>query len=419
MIKLCYVKFTSDRDWSALKKLIAALLTVIFCIPPVMAGALHRDVQRHWSADAVNTLVENGVLNGYTDGTFRPEDYMTREQAAVLYYRFLKIKYPETEYDDAEFLELTDVEEGRWSEEAIKYTVANGMLSVTEQLEFFPMVHITREDACIMMHSYSVENFFEGEVGKSFTDTTSEEIIDLANRGIVSGYGDGSFKPQAPIKRGEFAMIMSRICGFEILPAEITLPEQNVIPTPYISQLYPVYAVVGCEPTSLLMGLKAKGYALDVDLRTFLDNMPKTSSNPAKGFVGSPYSADPTKKTRTTIYPPILAEYASQYGNVRDFSGRSVEDIQAEVLDGNPIVAYCTMWWEAPYYRNYNIEGEIQRLLSNNHVILVCGYNGITDQYYIADPYNKYNTREEYYYWIDASVFEPIYNERKHALVVR
>lgn len=41
-------------------------------------------------------------------------------------------------------------------------------------------------------------------------------------------------------------------------PAAPALPDRRVIDTPYISQVTPVYAPVGCEPTSLLMGLKAK-----------------------------------------------------------------------------------------------------------------------------------------------------------------
>lgn len=190
-----------------------------------------------------------------------------------------------------------------------------------------------------------------------------------------------------------------------------------VLSVPYISQVYPYYAWVGCEPTALLMGLKSKGYAKDVTLKKFLDDMPKTSSNPAKGFVGSPYTPDTSK--RTTIYPAPLAAYGKKYGNVADFSGKSMKDIQGELYKGNPVVIYVTLYWEKARYVTYNIEGTQQSLLRNNHAVLVCGYDPETDRYYIADPYNRNTPGKDYFYWKSASVVEPLYNIRKHAVVVR
>ena len=67
---------------------------------------------------------------------------------------------------------------------------------------------------------------------------------------------------------------------------------------PYISQIDNIYAWVGCEAVSTLMGLQAKGYATDVSVKYFLDNLPRHSSNPEKGFVGSPYVPDTSKRTR-------------------------------------------------------------------------------------------------------------------------
>ena len=200
-------------------------------------------------------------------------------------------------------------------------------------------------------------------------------------------------------------------------PAAPALPDRWVIDTPYISQVTPVYAPVGCEPTSLLMGLKAKGYAQEVDLRSFLDAMPKHEYDPAQGFAGSPYQPDQSK--RTTIYPAKLAEYGRKYGDVADFSGRSVEELQRELLSGNPVVVYVTLWWAEPYYRTYRMGDHEETLLRNNHAVLLCGYDSQTDQYNVADPYNVKCQGQDYFYWQDASVLEPLYLVRQHAVVVR
>lgn len=191
-----------------------------------------------------------------------------------------------------------------------------------------------------------------------------------------------------------------------------------VIDVPYISQLHPTRAVVGCEPTALLMGLQYKGSATDVSLKTFLDAMPKTETDPAKGFAGSPYT--PSEKIRTTIYPKALSDYANTYMSnlTRDISGSELEDIKKELLSGNPVLIYATMWWNKPYYREFTIEGEKQWLLRNNHAVLLTGYDAKDQNFYVADPYNKNSPTTPYFYWISESKLKPIYDERKWAIAV-
>lgn len=78
-----------------------------------------------------------------------------------------------------------------------------------------------------------------------------------------------------------------------------------------------------------------------------------------------------------------------------------------------------TLWWEAPYYRYYNIEGTTQRLVSNNHAVLVYGYDPERG-YLISDPYNYIQSGAEVYqYWENAQTFERIWNERQTGMVIR
>ena len=191
-----------------------------------------------------------------------------------------------------------------------------------------------------------------------------------------------------------------------------------VIDVPYISQLYPHKAVVGCEPTALLMALKSKGVANEISLKDFLEYMPKTTTDPAKGFAGSPYV--PSETIRTTIYPKALTDYANTYmpNLTRDISGSELDDIKLELLNGNPVVIYATMWWNKPFYKEFNIEGQKQWLLRNNHAVLLTGYDAKNQKFYVADPYNKTSPKKSYYYWIDESKLKPIYDERKWAIAV-
>ncbi|MBQ4110544.1 MAG: S-layer homology domain-containing protein [Clostridia bacterium] len=406
------------------KKLICLMLILILVFQTSVMAAPY-DVQRHWTGSAVNTLIYHGVINGYPDGRFKPDRTITREEVAVILFKLMtKVHYPAEDAGQYANQQIFwDVSPDRWSAMAINYFGANMVLNGYEDGSFRPRNVVTREELASMIYQYTKRfHPVSSDMWANFSDINEsfayEAIRFLCSANICYGYPDGTFRPEAQTLRGEAAVIFTALSGYAQIPVVNYLPSYNVIDVPYISQLSPVYAVVGCEPTSLLMGLKGKGYAQGTTLREFLDNMPKTTSNPAKGFVGSPYVADTTKKTRTTIYPPILAEYASNYGRVSDFSGSSTHELQSEILNGNPVVIYATMRWETPFYRQYNIEGQTQTLLSNNHAVLVCGYDESTNSYYIADPYNDKDTSKEYRYWISGDVLEPIYEERKHAITV-
>lgn len=415
-----------------MRRLLTAILplTLIFTLllSTSVAFAAPRDIQFHWAGTAINTLIENKVMSGYEDGRFKPSRSITREEACVLLTRFAleqELIQASDLYVD-ENIVLADVH-NTWSVEAIQYMCRNNLMETYSDGAFRPATLLTRESMANLIYKFYAHFglLSDGELVSScpFTDIENSyaktAIGYLYNKGILHGYDDNTFRPENSVSRGEIATIIFQISNLEAIAPVITLPNYKVINVPYISQIYPVNAVVGCEGTSLLMGLKAKGYAQDLGLLEFLTNMPKHPSNPAKGFVGSPFVADLTKKTRTTIYPSVLAAYAENYGNVSDFSGSSIDELRAELLDGNPVVVYATMYWEKPFYRYYNIEGSRQRLLSNNHVILACGYDKNTNMYYISDPYNAKDTKKEYKYWIDGNTFERIYNERKQALVVQ
>ena len=186
----------------------------------------------------------------------------------------------------------------------------------------------------------------------------------------------------------------------EVKPEEPKTIGEIINPVPYVSQLKPVYAPNGCEATSLLMGLKGKGYT-NLGLRAFLDNMPKTSSNPAKGYVGSPYGNENYRFL--TIDPEPLAKYGQRYGNVVNIQGAPIEDIIKEIQNGNTVVIYVTLHWAPAYYKTLPIDGVPTRRIFNNHVLLLTGYDPVKKAFYIADPYNHEsdgaNRSKPFFYW--------------------
>lgn len=207
-----------------------------------------------------------------------------------------------------------------------------------------------------------------------------------------------------------------------VKPNEPNTTGKVINKVPYISQLKPVYAPNGCEATSLLMGLKGKGYT-DLDLRTFLDRMPKTKSNPAKGYVGSPYGNE--KSRFLTIDPEPLARYGQRYGNVVNIQGAPIEDIIKEIQNGNTVVIYVTLHWAPAYYKTLPIDGVPTRRIFNNHVLLLTGYDPVKKAFYIADPYNHESdgaSRDKpFFYWKSQALVDKCYNygNRRFAVAIR
>ena len=357
--------------------------------PEAQGQAVFSDVPAwHWAAQQIGAAVQLGWINGYPDGTFKPDKGLSRAEACTIINRMTG-----RTGDTAQATKIIGL--GLYSDVTIDYwaalTIAEASVSHTPQV------------------SGAVETWYG---------------VDLSALTFTAGFHDVGNQLFYVDRYGKLAI--SKMVGVYSADASgaltLTSWSYRMPNVPYISQIDNIYAWVGCEAVSTLMGLQAKGYALNTPLKTFLDNLPRSASDPEKGFVGSPYVPDKSKKTRTTIYPAKLAEYANSYcgGDIvcQDFRGASVTDLQRELLAGNCVVAYMTLWWNAPFYRNYVIEGQVQSLVSNNHAVLVCGYDP-DKGYFISDPYNYYNRGQVHQYWENAQTFEKIWNERKVGMVLR
>lgn len=180
---------------------------------------------------------------------------------------------------------------------------------------------------------------------------------------------------------------------------------------PYVSQNLPaVYN--GCEAASLLMALKYKGYLLEMDLPTYATNMPK-ASDPHQGFVSDIFSLEP-KNIVHWIAPDALARYgvsSSGNSNIYDISGFSLDDLDNELSNNNAVVIYLT----GKLNPTKEFIGEIPK---NLHVLLLSGYNKITGEQIITDPWTRDDGSYEWY--VQKNKLEKLYNSvGKKAVVVR
>ena len=158
---------------------------------------------------------------------------------------------------------------------------------------------------------------------------------------------------------------------------------------PYISQNRNG-VLNGCEAASMLMALQYKGYLGGMDLYTYSDNMPK-SDNPNTGFYLDIFGKDPIDVAHW-IAPNPLVEYgisSSGNGNISNISGASMDDIAGEIVNGNPVIIYLTYAYNNPV----NWSNGVPR---NIHVQLIVGYNKITGDFIIYDPWTRTSGQYEF-----------------------
>lgn len=171
-----------------------------------------------WKASVLNETNHFAFIIGYPmeDGReeVRPENNMTREEIATVFYRLLKDDVRDKLFTDEN--NFPDVATERWSNKAIS-TVANGnYINGYEDGTFRPAQPITRaEFVTIAARAYAVEEVYTYEV--DFTDVKghwADKYINYATvSGWIDGYEDNTFKPDQYITRAEVMKIINHMLG--------------------------------------------------------------------------------------------------------------------------------------------------------------------------------------------------------------
>ncbi|WP_368996744.1 S-layer homology domain-containing protein [Caldifermentibacillus hisashii] len=188
----------------------AAAVMAATAVTPVAAFAASTtsfpDVPAGEYADAINNLVGKGIINGFDDGTFKPNDPVLREQAAKILATALKLDTTGTE-------NYPDVSPDNWSYKYIVAVTKAGIFGGDESGKFNPFANLTRQEAAKII----VEAFdFTGSSELTFGDKANIQswavpyVKTAVANGILKGDDQGNFNPNANIKRGDFALMIQR-----------------------------------------------------------------------------------------------------------------------------------------------------------------------------------------------------------------
>ncbi|MEC0241228.1 MucBP domain-containing protein [Paenibacillus dokdonensis] len=154
-------------------------------------------------------------INGYPDGTIKPENNISREEVAAIFYRLM---------DDAtrsdyikNISSYKDVEKTRWSNKNIATMENAGIITGYPDGTFKPGRQITRAEFAAIASRF---DDLDQQVNTSFSDIkghwAEKYIVSAANKGWIKGYPDGKFKPDQYITRAEAMAFINSVLNRKV-----------------------------------------------------------------------------------------------------------------------------------------------------------------------------------------------------------
>lgn len=141
--------FSPDQTMS--RAMVATVLYRLEGQPDQTAASAYSDVgDDDWYADGVAWAAENGIVNGYGDGQFGPNDSVTREQFIVMLWRY--VGSPEANDHGLSFTDADQV--NSYALEALCWAVENGVLSGNDSGQLVPGGTATRAEAAQMLKNF-------------------------------------------------------------------------------------------------------------------------------------------------------------------------------------------------------------------------------------------------------------------------
>lgn len=197
-----------------------ALGLIMFLLTAAGETAAYDDIHGHWAESVINKWAQKGLVAGYGNNTFRPDNSITRAEFIVLINRVYGFK-------DISFVHFTDLNMDDWFFYDIDRAVTAGYVGGYPDGTIKPNNPITRQEAAsILARVFSLE-----EIEKNNLETDGAELLDsfldrsaigtwcenqvrmVVKNGFMGGYPDGTFRPKDVITRAEVVSVLDRAVG--------------------------------------------------------------------------------------------------------------------------------------------------------------------------------------------------------------
>lgn len=152
----------------------------------------------------------DAYICGYPDRTVKPERQITRAEVATIFYRLLQDEARENVWSRTN--SYSDVASGVWYNSAVSTLTNAGILTGYEDGTFRPDAPITRAELATIAARFYHAPEVTGDAFSDISGSWAREYINrAAARGLIDGYEDGTFRPNQNITRGEAMKIINKV----------------------------------------------------------------------------------------------------------------------------------------------------------------------------------------------------------------
>ncbi len=213
-----------------MKKIISILLASALAastMVPVMAKDTFSDVNdKHWAKEYVEDMAAKGLISGFDDGTFRPDQDVSRRDAFALFARMMgsnnEMNKDILEIAKKEYKDVLKAYDLTYAEGDIAFLLYRGVITEKELDKYFKDKKKTEampryEAAILITKTMLAEDTATGEV---LIDMDYSDVADIPNeakqyvyyvsqKGIMQG-SDNKFSPNGKVQRGQIAVMLSK-----------------------------------------------------------------------------------------------------------------------------------------------------------------------------------------------------------------
>jgi len=191
------------------KQFFTLLLSVVMLTSMIQvnAFAMSNDLENHWAENAIQTWIDQGLVNGYPDGSFRPDANITRAEYMALVNNAF-------DFSQETSISFSDVKPSDWYHTVVRIAVDAGYIGGYPDNTIKPNQPITRQEAATII--VKIQGLSENPLkaddltdGSSIENWSKGYIGAVVEVGYMMGYPDGSFKAKKAIKRGEAVVALN------------------------------------------------------------------------------------------------------------------------------------------------------------------------------------------------------------------
>ncbi|MNM27325.1 Cellulosome-anchoring protein precursor [compost metagenome] len=168
-----------------------------------------QDTASHWASKDISTAAKLGIINGYPDGSFRPDASITRAEFSTLVVKAFALRLGNGTNA------FRDIQTS-WARESIEILASNGVINGYSDGTFRADRKITRAEMVAMISKILILQESKSGEAHTFVDVAPQHwankiIEEATTAGIIQGKGQNRFEPDANLTRAEALTVIMRV----------------------------------------------------------------------------------------------------------------------------------------------------------------------------------------------------------------